>query len=128
MPSLKSAQAQKRIRPNMDERQMVRQITSLQARMNRMEALMQQLLLTLTSSNAHVDQYRQMQAMLQNLRGDSDTYAAGAAAGNLGAQERPEIAAIRQELLAGNRLKAIQLYRELYGVSVQEAKNALDKM
>lgn len=125
MPLLKSAQARKRIRPNMDEREIVRHITSLQARVNRIEALMQQLLLTLTSSQAHVDQYRQMQAMLQELREGSDMYAAS---GNPGAPERPEIAAIRRELLAGNKLRAIQLYRELYGVSVQEAKNALDKM
>lgn len=82
----------------------------------------------LTSSNAHIDQYRQMQAMLQDLRRDSDPSVTGAAASNLGVQERPEIAAIRQELLAGNRLKAIQLYRKLYGGSVQEAQNALDKM
>ena len=115
----------------MDEREMSRHITSLQARMNRMEALMQQLLLTLTSSNAHADQYRHMQGMLQELRADSETYAAGAAGGNPAAipsQERPEIAAIRQELLAGNKLKAIQLYRTLYGVSLQEAQKALDAL
>ena len=115
----------------MDEREISRHITSLQARMNRMEALMQQLLLTLTSSNAHADQYRHMQGMLQTLRADSDTYAAGAAGGNPAAipsQVRPEMAAIRQELLAGNKLKAIQLYRNLYGVGLKEAQDALDNM
>ena len=115
----------------MDEREIIRHITSLQARMNRIEALMQQLLFTLTSSNAQADQYRRMQGMLQELRGDSDTFAAGAAGGTPGtvpSQERPEMAAIRQELLAGNKLTAIQLYRDLYGVGLKEAQNALDKM
>ena len=112
----------------MDDREIIRHITSLQARMNRIEALMQQLLFTLTSSNAQADQYRRMQGMLQELRGDSGTYAAGGNPGAIPSQERPEIAAIRQELLAGNKLKAIQLYRTLYGVSLQEAQNALDTL
>lgn len=36
--------------------------------------------------------------------------------------------AIRQALLAGNRLKAIQLYRSLYGCSLQEAQAAIEVM
>ena len=40
-------------------------------------------------------------------------------------QERPENRAIQEALLAGDNLKAIKLYRELYGVSLQEAAGAL---
>ena len=42
--------------------------------------------------------------------------------------ERPEIRAIREALLSGNKMKAIQLYRSLYGVSLKEAQDALDAM
>jgi len=31
-------------------------------------------------------------------------------------------------LLSGNKLKAIQLYRSLYGVGLKEAQDALDAM
>ena len=43
-------------------------------------------------------------------------------------QEPPEIRAIREALLSGNKLKAIQLYRSLYGVGLKEAQDALDAM
>jgi len=43
-------------------------------------------------------------------------------------EERPEMEAIRKALLSGNRIKAIQLYRSVYGVSVKEAQDALDAM
>jgi ribosomal protein L7/L12 len=105
----------------MDEREMVRRITSLQARMNRIEMLMEQLLLSLTSSQAHADQTRHIQTILQELRSGSDSNPIMAAQ-----QERPEIVAIRQALLAGNKLKAIQLYRSLYGVSLLEAQAAIE--
>ncbi|HEY0753530.1 MAG TPA: hypothetical protein VGD98_06175 [Ktedonobacteraceae bacterium] len=75
----------------MNEQDIVRQITSLQAGMNRMEALMQQLLLTMTSSGAHVEQTAQMQNMLQELRsGGSDGYAGASYAQPFGQQERPD--------------------------------------
>ncbi len=40
--------------------------------------------------------------------------------------EPPEIGNIREVLLAGNKIKAIKLYREYYGVSLKESKNAID--
>ncbi|HEY4384226.1 MAG TPA: ribosomal protein L7/L12 [Ktedonobacteraceae bacterium] len=43
-------------------------------------------------------------------------------------QEPPAISVIREELLAGNKIKAIKLYRELYGVGLKEAKDAVDSM
>ncbi|MBE3559391.1 MAG: hypothetical protein IMW89_09215 [Ktedonobacteraceae bacterium] len=36
--------------------------------------------------------------------------------------------AIRAALLAGNKIQAIALYREHYGVSLKEAKDAIDAM
>ena len=83
--------------------------------------LMEQLLLSLTSSQAHADQTRHIQTILQELRSGSDSNPIMAAQ-----QERPEIVAIRQALLAGNKLKAIQLYRSLYGVSLLEAQAAIE--
>ena len=40
-------------------------------------------------------------------------------------QERPENRAIQEALLAGDTMKAIKLYRQLYGCSLQEAAGAL---
>lgn len=52
----------------MDEQEATRHIASLEARMQRIETLLQQLILTLTSSRARIDQIRQMQAILEELR------------------------------------------------------------
>jgi len=52
----------------MDEQEAARRIVSLEARMHRIEVLMQQLLQTLTGSHARIDEIRQMQAILQELR------------------------------------------------------------
>jgi ribosomal protein L7/L12 len=43
-------------------------------------------------------------------------------------QEPSEMRAIRKELLAGHKITAIKLYRELYGVGLKEAKDAIDAM
>jgi hypothetical protein len=43
-------------------------------------------------------------------------------------QERPEIRAIREALRLGDKMKAIKLYRSLYGGSLKEAQDALDAM
>ena len=42
--------------------------------------------------------------------------------------ERLEMRAIREAMQAGNKIKAIKLYRELYGCGLQEAKNAIEAM
>lgn len=107
----------------MDNAEVSRRIASLEARMIRTESLLQQLLLTMMSSQAHMVQTERMQAILQELRGSTANHPVMA-----GPQERPEIEAIRQALLAGNRLKAIQIYRSLYGVSLKEAQDAIDAM
>jgi ribosomal protein L7/L12 len=115
----------------MDDQEIVRRITSLEARMNRMETLMQQLLSNLTSSRAEMDRVMQMQTMLHELHLGSDIRTAGPAGINPGAvppQERPEIGVIRQALLSGDKMKAIRLYRSLYGVGLKEAQDALDAM
>jgi ribosomal protein L7/L12 len=96
--------------------------------MNRMETLMQQLLTILTSSRANVERTMQMETMLQELRLDPDIHTAGINAGAIPPQERPEIRAIRDALLSGDRMKAIRLYRGLYGVGLKEAQDALDTM
>lgn len=43
-------------------------------------------------------------------------------------QEPPEMAAIRAALRAGDKIKAIKLYRGLYGGSLQDAQEALGRM
>lgn len=123
--SLQSAYARKRIK-QMDFQEVATRLTSLEARMNRMERLMQQLISNLSSSQAQIDRTRHLQGMLQEL--SSSPALQTTSASPAPQQERPEIAAIRQALLAGDRLKAVQLYRNLYGVSLQEAQRALDTL
>jgi ribosomal protein L7/L12 len=65
----------------------------------------------------------QMQTMLQELR-----LSPGINPAAVTSQERPEIGAIRQALLSGDKLKAIKLYRSVYGVGLREAQEALDAM
>ena len=36
-------------------------------------------------------------------------------------EERPEIGAIREALLSGDKMTAVKLYRSIYGVSMKEA-------
>jgi len=112
----------------MNEQELVREITSLQARMNRMERLMQQLLSIQTTSGAQVDKMAQMQSMAQELLQGSNIQNPASNPSPVAPQEHPEMGAIRQALLAGNKMKAIQLYRSLYRCSLQEAQAALDKM
>ena len=83
----------------MNEQEYYRRVDQLVTRMNRMETMMQALLLRLGINPAE-----------------------------LTPPERPEIRAIREALLSGNKMKAIQLYRSLYGVSLKEAQDALDAM
>lgn len=40
----------------------------------------------------------------------------------------PEIGAIREALLSGNKINAIKIYRSIYGVGLKEAKDAVDAM
>lgn len=42
--------------------------------------------------------------------------------------EPPEMKAIREALLAGDKLKAVKLYRTLYHVGLQEAQDAINAM
>lgn len=105
-----------------------RRLASLEARMNRIERLLQQLLYTLMSSNSQMDQLRRMETLLQELRGSSDTYTAAASPVTEAQQEQPEMAAIRQALLSGNKLKAIQLYRSAFNAGLKEAQDAIDAM
>ncbi len=101
-----------------------RQLAALQARINRIETLLQQLLTVLATSQQSAGQTAQVQRLLQELRSSPDTQADTPA----DQQEQPEMQAIRQALLVGDRRKAIQLYRGLYGVSLQEAQTALDAL
>ena len=103
----------------MDDQEQVRHITSLQARMNRMEIMMQQLLTILTTSGAtSTGEQIQMRNMLQEVQGNAE----------IAPQVGPEIAAIRQALLVGDKMKAIRLYRSVYGVGLKEAQDALNAM
>ena len=103
----------------MDDQEQVRYLTSLQARMNRLETMMQQLLTVLTTSGATAPGERiQLQNMLRELQGNPQ----------IQPQERPEIRAIREAMLSGNKIQAIKLYRSVYGVGLKEAKDAIDAM
>ena len=103
----------------MDDQEQVRHLTSLQARMNRLETMMQQLLTVLTTSGATATGERiQLQNMLQELHGNPQ----------IQPHERPEIRAIREAMLSGNKIQAIKLYRSVYGVGLKEAKDAIDAM
>jgi ribosomal protein L7/L12 len=101
----------------MDDQDYARYITSLQARMNRMETLIRQLL-NMLSSGASTGERIQIQNMLQELQRNPA----------IPPQERPEMGAIRETLLSGDRMKAIKLYRSVYGVGLKEAQDALDAL
>lgn len=117
---------------------------ALETRLNRIEALLDQLLSILSSSNSEYDRYTYIQALLQELRSSHDAHRGDAAGfaptgypqqangypagANPQQQERPEIAAIRAAVRAGNKIEAIKLYRSLYGAGLQEAKAAVDAM
>ena len=81
-----------------------------------------------------------MQAMAQELRSSPDFQARSMAAAPGGyppqmagaypqqQMERPEIAAIRAAMLAGDKMQAIKLYRGLYGVDLKTAQAAVEAM
>ncbi len=125
---------------------------ALETRLNRIETLLDQLLSVLSSSHSEYDRATQTQALLQELRGSHDAQMGGGfgptgypqqtggypgaanppqmggAPGAYPQQERPELAAIRAAVRAGNKIEAIKLYRSLYGAGLQEAKAAVDAM
>ncbi len=90
-----------------------------------METMMQQLLTILTTSLADVERTMQMQTMLQAMHLSSDIYMAGINPVAVTREVRPEMEAIREALLSGDRIKAIKLYRSVYGGSLREAEDAL---
>ncbi len=87
-------------------------IIALEARMSRLENLFQRLLAIQTMSQSNADGLAQMRALLQEIS----------------PKDRPEMQAIREALAAGNKMKAITLYRSAFGVSLQEAQAAVDAM
>ncbi len=82
------------------EQEYYRRLIQLEARMHRMETMMQALLMRLDIDPSEITP-----------REPSET-----------------TRAIREALLAGHKINAIKLYRELYGVSLKEAKDAIDAM
>ncbi len=76
-----------------------RRIIQLEARVHRMEAMVEALLIRLGIDPAEVIP-----------------------------QDPPETRAIREALLAGHKIHAIKLYRSLYGVGLKDAKDAIDAM
>src|SRR5881398_3747477 len=89
----KSTQAQKGTRLMSDY---YGRIIQLEAKVHRMEAMMQALLIRLGIDPAEVTP--------------------------------PENRAIREALLSGKKIQAVKLYRELYGVGLKDAKDAIDAM
>ncbi|HEY0754339.1 MAG TPA: hypothetical protein VGD98_10285 [Ktedonobacteraceae bacterium] len=83
----------------MNEQEYYRRVDQLVTKMNRMEAMMQQLLIRLNINPTE-----------------------------LMPSEPPEIRAIREALQSGDKMKAIKLYRSLYNVGLQEAQNAINAM
>jgi ribosomal protein L7/L12 len=94
-------------------------VISLETRIYRMEATMQKLLTILTTSSSENQRTIQMQTLLQELYIDP---------ANMTPQGPLEIGAIREALLSGDKIKAIKLYRSLYGVGLKEARDAIDAM
>ena len=76
-----------------------RRLLQLEARVHRMEAMMEALLVRLGIDPAEVTP-----------------------------EEPSETNAIRTAMLAGNKILAIKLYRELYGVGLKEAKDAVEAL
>jgi ribosomal protein L7/L12 len=76
-----------------------RRIIQLEARMHRMETMMQALLTRMGIDPAEVIP-----------------------------PESPEDRAIREALLSGQKIHAIKLYRSFYGVGLKDAKKAIDAM
>lgn len=112
-----------------------RQLGILHTRMLRMEAMMQQLLTILSTSHDSIGQQTQLQRLQQELSGGANPYPTGMAspypstmAPAASAQESPQLQAIRAAWIAGDKIKAIKLYRELYGVDMKTAQDALSRM
>ena len=91
----------------MHDQEFARRITSLEARVSQLETWVQELLIR---------------------EGIHSRGTAGINPLTMTPQERPEITAIRQALLAGDKMKAVKLYRTVYGVSFKEAQDAIDAM
>lgn len=72
-------------------------LTHLESRMRRIESMMQVLLMRLGINPAEIE-----------------------------AQSPPLPPAIQDALRAGDRLKAIKLYREMYGAGLEEAQRAIE--
>ena len=102
-----------------------RRIASLEARVIRLEVILVQLLTLLETSGPAVERMMHMQTMLQQMHLSPDTSMAGINPVAVTPQERQEMEAIRQALLSGDKIKAITLYRSVYGVSLKEAEAAL---
>jgi ribosomal protein L7/L12 len=83
------------------EQEYYRRMIQLEARMHRMEAMMQALLIRLGIDSTEVTPQE---------------------------PEAPEIRAIRETLLVGDKINAIKLYRAFYGVGLKESKDAIDAM
>ena len=105
-------------------------MASLEARVNRMETMMQELIAILSTSATEYQRVSRMQVLAQELHNSQGAHASGTAGMNAGMaqQERPEVAAIRQALLAGDKLQAVKLYRNIYGVGLKEAQDAINAM
>lgn len=93
-----------------------------------MENMMEQLLSILSTSGSEMQKAQQMQTMLQELRGGQGlraTHTVSASQSAAAPPGQPLNEAIQAALQKGDNLKAIKLYRELYGVSLQGAAEAL---
>jgi ribosomal protein L7/L12 len=84
------------------EQENYRRLIQLEARVQRMEAMMQALLVRLGVDVEEVTPQEPQRAQ--------------------------ELRAVREALLAGQKILAIKLYRELYGVSLREGKEAVEAM
>ena len=102
-----------------------RRIASLEAQVIRLEVILVQLLTLLETSGAAVERTMHVQSMLQQMHPGPNTSMAGINPGAVTPKARPEMEAIRQALLSGDRIQAITLYRSVYGGSLREAEAAL---
>ena len=97
-----------------DQEQAAR-IAYLEARVNRLEALLERWVAIETASMMNADKWQQEGAVLKELRSSPESQARN-------------IQAIRAAWQAGDRKQAIKLYSDIYGVDAKTAQAALERI
>lgn len=108
-----SAQAQKGKRLMQSDQEQAKRIAYLEAKVNWLEALLEQWIVTETTSMMNIDKWTAQAAVLQELRRSPESQARNAQA-------------IRTAWQAGNKKRATELYSSVYNVDEKTAKATLE--